>query len=40
MEESIKDFAQSNELAQQQILTPQQTNPPPTNVQQQPVTIE
>ena len=40
MEESIKDPAQSKELAQQQILISQQTNPPPPNVQQQPVTIE
>ena len=40
MEESIKDSAQSKELSQQQILTSQQTNPPPTNVQQQPITIE
>ena len=39
-EESIKYSAQPKELAQQQILISQQTNPPSPNVQQQPVTIE
>ena len=39
-EESVKDTAQSLDLSQQKILTSQQINPPPPNVQQQSVTIE